>query len=147
MSEQSYRLGLDVGTNSLGWAVVGLSDDAPSSVIANGVRIFSEGRDAQSKSTLKATRTEKRSARRRRDRFLQRQTFLISEMVKLGLFPSEITEQKKLDLLDPFEIRFKALSKQVPLHHLGRAVFHINQRRGFQSNRKDRSEETTSGVV
>ena len=67
MSEQSYRLGLDVGTNSLGWAVVGLSDDAPSSVIATGVLIFAEGRDAKTKSTLKATRTDKRSARRRRD--------------------------------------------------------------------------------
>ena len=147
MSEQGYRLGLDVGTNSLGWAVLGLSDDAPSSVIATGVRIFAEGRDAKTKSTLKASRTEKRSARRRRDRFLQRQTFLISEMVKLGLFPSEIAEQKELELQDPFEIRFKALSEQVPLHHLGRALFHINQRRGFKSNRKDRSEETTSGVV
>ena len=44
MSELSYRLGLDVGTNSLGWAVVGLSDDAPTSIIATGVRIFAEGR-------------------------------------------------------------------------------------------------------
>ena len=147
MSEQSYRLGLDVGTNSLGWAVLSLSDDAPSSVIATGVRIFAEGRDAKTKSTLKASRTEKRSARRRRDRFLQRQTFLISEMVKLSLFPSEIAEQKKLELQDPFEFRFKALSEQVPLHHLGRALFHINQRRGFKSIRKHRSEETTSGVV
>ena len=52
MSEQSYRLALDVGTISLGWAVVGLSDDAPSSVIATGVRIFAESRDAQSKSSF-----------------------------------------------------------------------------------------------
>ena len=121
MSE-NYRLGLDVGTNSLGWAVIGLNDDVPSSIIATGVRIFSEGRDAKTKSTLKASRTDKRSARRRRDRFLQRQTFLISEMVKLGLFPSEIAEQKNLELQDPFEIRFKALSEQVPLHHLGLGV-------------------------
>ncbi|ERL47026.1 NAD-dependent epimerase-dehydratase protein [Candidatus Micropelagos thuwalensis] len=146
MSEK-YRLGLDVGTNSLGWAVIGLKEDVPSSVLATGVRIFSEGRDAKTKSTLKASRTEKRSARRRRDRFLQRQTFLISEMVKSGLFPKDIVEQKNLELLDPYEIRFKALTEQVPLHHLGRALFHINQRRGFKSSRKDKSEETTSGVV
>ena len=144
---ENYRLGIDVGTNSLGWAVIGLTDDVPSSVVATGVRIFSEGRDPQSKSTLKATRTEKRSARRRRDRFLQRQTFLISEMIKSGLFPKDIVEQKNLELLDPYEIRFKALTEQVPLHHLGRALFHINQRRGFKSSRKDKSKETTSGVV
>ena len=144
MSEQSYRLGLDVGTNSLGWAVVGLSDDAPSSIIATGVRTRRRPR-CKTKSTLKATRTEKISPPSARQ-VLQRQTFLISEMVKLGLFPSEIAEQKNLELQDPFEIRFKALSEKVPLHHLGRALFHINQRRGFKSNRKDRSEETTSGI-
>ena len=68
-------------------------------------------------------------------------------MVKSGLFPKDIVEQKNLELLDPYEIRFKALTEQVPLHHLGRALFHINQRRGFKSSRKDKSEETTSGVV
>ena len=147
MPAQTYRLGLDVGTNSLGWAVLGLCDDTPSSIMATGARIFSEGRDAQTKSTLKATRTEKRSARRRRDRFLQRQHFLISEMIKFALFPSDPETQKQLERLDPYLIRFKALTEQVPLYHLGRALFHINQRRGFKSNRKDRSEETTSGVV
>ena len=93
MSE-NYRLGLDVGTNSLGWAVIGLTEGVPSSVLATGVRIFSEGRDAKTKSTLKASRTEKRSARRRRDRFLQRQTFLISEMIKSGLFPEDLLNKR-----------------------------------------------------
>ena len=65
----NYRLGLDVGTNSLGWAVLGLLDDAPRDIIDCGVRIFSEGRLPRKKATLKASRTEKRSARRRRDSF------------------------------------------------------------------------------
>lgn len=143
----NYRLGLDVGTNSLGWAVLGLLDDAPRDIIDCGARIFSEGRDAKTKTTLKSSRTEKRSARRRRDRFLQRQAFLTSEMTKAGIFPDDEAYRKQLELLDPYEIRHLALHQQIPIHHIGRALFHLNQRRGFKSNRKDKSEERTSGMV
>lgn len=142
-----YRLGLDVGTNSLGWAVVALDEDVPKQIIAAGARIFSEGRDAQTKTTLKASRTEKRSARRRRDRFLQRQAFLLAEMTKVGIFPEGINQRKQLELLDPYKIRHVAINQQIPISHIGRALFHINQRRGFKSNRKDTSEEATSGMV
>ena len=93
-----YRLGIDVGTNSLGWAALGLDDhEVPICLVDAGARIFSEGRDAKTKSTLKASRTEKRSARRRRDRFLQRQKFLISELVEFKLFPADIDERKQLE--------------------------------------------------
>jgi CRISPR-associated endonuclease Csn1 len=142
-----YRLGLDVGTNSLGWAVIRLLDNVPQEIIAAGSRIFSEGRLPKTKTTLKASRTEKRSARRRRDRFLQRQAFLISEMTKAGIFPDDEAHRKQLELLDPYEIRYLALRQQIPIHNIGRALFHINQRRGFKSSRNDKSEESTSGVV
>jgi len=74
-----YRLGLDVGTNSLGWSVLKLDEKGePCAIKDAGVRIFADGRDEKSKATLAATRREKRSARRRRDRFLQRQTDLLN---------------------------------------------------------------------
>ena len=68
-----YRLGIDVGTNSLGWAALKLDENgAPSEILKSGVRIFTDGRDPKSLSSLKATRREKRQARRGRDRYLQR---------------------------------------------------------------------------
>ena len=71
-----YRFGLDVGTNSLGWSVLELDDcGVPCAIAAAGSRIFAEGRNNKSKATLAATRREKRSLRRRRDRFKQRQRF------------------------------------------------------------------------
>ena len=145
---KNYRLGLDVGTNSLGWSVLLLDKDgAPNKIEVAGVRIFADGRDEKSKATLAATRRTARSARRRRDRFKQRQKFLLDVLAKSGLFPDDEQARKDLQKKNPLELRARALSEKLSLHEVGRALFHLNQRRGFQSNRKDRSEETTSGKV
>lgn len=141
-----YRLGLDVGTNSLGWSVLKLDENGePCAIEAAGSRIFAEGRDAKTRA-LAATRREKRSARRRRDRFKQRQRFLLDELTRAGLFPKNADERKKLQKLNPLELRAKALSERLKPYEVGRALFHLNQRRGYKSNRKDRSEESV-GVV
>ena len=144
----SYRLGLDVGTNSLGWSVLELNEAGePFAVRDAGVRIFSDGREDKSKATLKADRREDRSARRRHDRYKQRRAFLLDELTKAALFPKSPEERHKLQTCDPLKLRAKALTEKLEPHEIGRALFHINQRRGFKSNRKDRSKETTSGMV
>ena len=146
--ENRYRLGLDVGTNSLGWCVLELDNKSnPDRIEAAGVRIFSDGRSEESKATLAATRREKRSARRLRDRFKQRQAYLLKELTDAGLFPKDERLRKELEKLNPLELRAKALTERLAPYEVGRALFHLNQRRGFKSNRKDRSEEATSGVV
>ena len=145
---KNYRLGLDVGTNSLGWSVLLLDKDGtPNQIEAAGARIFADGRDEQSKATLAATRRTARSARRRRDRFKQRQKFLLDVLTKSRLFPDDEQARKDLQKKNPLELRARALSEKLSLHEVGRALFHLNQRRGFQSNRKDRSEETITGKV
>lgn len=163
-----YRLGLDVGTNSLGWSVLKLdAEGTPTGIKAAGSRIFSDGRDSKSKATLAADRREARSARRRRDRYKQRRTYLLNALAEAGLFPAktEAATRVALQKLNPLELRARLLIESAadilvdlkirgdaaaniaPEHLVGRALFHLNQRRGFQSNRKDRSEETTSGKV
>ncbi len=146
--QMRYRLGLDVGSNSLGWCVLELNEDGePFRIEAAGSRIFSDGRQVKSKATLKAERRVARSARRRHDRYKQRRNFLICELTKLGLFPEDKSDRLAIQILNPFELRAKALTEKLPLHYIGRALFHINQRRGFKSNRKDRSEESSKGMV
>ena len=143
-----YRLGLDIGTNSLGWCVLELNGEKePINIVASGVRIFSDGREKKSKATLKASRREARSARRRRDRFIQRRTFLLDELTKHGLFPESINERLTLQKLNPLELRATALMEELPLYYFGRALLHLNQRRGFKSNRKDTSEDKLSGKI
>lgn len=55
-----YRLGLDLGTNSIGWAVLRLNDEnKPTAIIRAGVRIFSDGREAKTKTSLAVNRRKK----------------------------------------------------------------------------------------
>ena len=147
-----YRLGIDLGTNSLGWVVLELNDSGwPVRIAAAGSRIFGTtsgaGRDEKGR-PLGAGRRSKRAMRRRRDRFKQRQAALIKYLTLAGLFPSDKAARESLALLDPFELRARALHEMLPLHHVGRALFHLNQRRGFKSNRKaDRGKNDEEGKV
>src|SRR5690242_12650994 len=143
-----YRLGIDVGANSLGWFVVWLNDkDEPTGLGPGGVRIFPDGRDPKSKESNAADRRVARGMRRRRDRYLQRRGNLLALLVKHGLMPAEEAARKTLESLDPYELRAKALDQTLPPHHIGRALFHLNQRRGFLSNRKTEKADKESGAI
>ena len=78
---------------------------------------------------------EARAMRRRRDRYLQRRTYLMDELIKAGLMPAIESDRKALEKSDPYGLRSKGLDHALTLHEFGRALFHLNQRRGFQSNR------------
>ena len=136
-SGRPYRLGLDLGSNSIGWFVIWLDENGdPCELGPGGVRIFPDGRDPQSKSSNAVSRREARGMRRRRDRYLKRRARLMEQLIKFGLMPSDVSERKALERCDPYELRADALDRCLPLHHVGRALFHLNQRRGFRSNRK-----------
>lgn len=146
-----YRLGLDLGTNSLGWFMVWLERDGdrfrPVGLGPGGVRVFPDGRDPQSGTSNAVDRRNARSARRRRDRFLDRRARLMDELIRHGLMPTEEKDRKALEALDPYELRARALDGPLPLHHVGRALFHLNQRRGFLSNRKAEKKEDDKGAI
>ncbi len=115
-----------------------------------GSRIFGDGRDPKSKQSLAIDRREARSARRRRDRFLQRQAALLKHLSLAGLFPPDTDPdaRKALEGLDPFALRARALHEPLAPHEIGRALFHLNQRRGFKSNRRaDRQDDGETGKV
>jgi CRISPR-associated endonuclease Csn1 len=149
MNRLNWRLGIDLGGNSLGWAAVELDKNGrPCRLIAAGSRIFSDGRDPKSGASLAVDRRVARATRRRRDRFKQRQAALLKHLTLAGLFPASDDERKVLAGLDPFALRARALHEMLPLHHLGRAFFHLNQRRGFKSNRKaDRGKNEEDGKI
>lgn len=69
-------------------------------------------------------------------------------LVADGLFPVNPADRKALELLDPFELRARALDEPLLLPQLGRAIWHLNQRRGFKSNRKtDRPDDDTGKIA
>jgi CRISPR-associated endonuclease Csn1 len=69
-------------------------------------------------------------------------------LIESGLMPDNEKDRKKLEILNPYEFRAKGVSSKISLFELGRALFHLDQRRGFKSNRKsDKSDKDEKGKV
>lgn len=131
------RLGLDLGTNSIGWALYRLDGEKePEALLDGGVLIHSDGRDPQSRASNAAQRREKRGPRRNRDRTLRRQRRLANLLHDLDLLPEGMAERAAARDLDPLELRAEALDRTLTPHELGRALLAFADRRGFRSNRK-----------
>ena len=158
-------LGLDLGTNSIGWAIVD-KDGTDFSLLDKGVRIFSEGVKSEKgiESSRAAERTGYRSARKIKYRRKLRKYETLKVLSRNGMCPLSIEEVelwKKSGFKDyplnpeflkwlrtdeessinPYYFRDRASKQKVTLFELGRAFYHIAQRRGFLSNRLDQSAE------
>ncbi len=150
MTKMRYRLALDLGSTSLGWAMLRLNADnppAPVAVIKAGVRIFSDGRNPKDGSSLAVTRRDARSMRRRRDRLLKRKARMIRSLIEHGFFPADEAKRKALVTANPYSLRAKGLDEALKPEEFARALFHINQRRGFKSNRKTDKKDNDSGAL
>ncbi len=146
--QMRYRLALDLGSTSLGWAMVRLNpQNEPCAVIKAGVRIFSDGRNPKDGSSLAVSRREARAMRRRRDRLLKRKNRMMATLLRHGFFPQDEADRKALVNTDPFALRAKGLDQTLLPEEFARALFHINQRRGFKSNRKTDKKENDSGAL
>ena len=144
----AYRLALDLGSTSLGWAMFRLGEDgSPTAIIRSGVRIFSDGRNPKDGSSLAVTRRAARAMRRRRDRLLKRKSRMLGQLVRHGFFPADEAARKALERLNPYQLRAKGLREALTPGEFARVLFHINQRRGFQSNRKTDRKDNDSGAL
>lgn len=150
------RFAFDLGTNSIGWAIYQLDCKpapgvSPSVVdlLACGVRLYDDGRNPKDGRSLAEMRRVPRAMRTRRDRFVMRRATLINELVHAGLLPSDSDKRRTLSRLDPYRLRAEGLDHALTPHEIGRVLMHLNQRRGFQSNRRaDRkSKDNDSGLI
>jgi CRISPR-associated endonuclease Csn1 len=143
-----YTLGLDLGPNSIGWAII---DEEAQRIVNVGVRVFPEGVD-KFDTAKEVSRNEgrrlARGMRRQTERRKRRKRQLCQALVEAGLLPSDAVEQELLFKLDPYELRSRALSERLSPSELGRVFYHLGQRRGFQSNRKkDRGDKEVKGIL
>jgi CRISPR-associated endonuclease Csn1 len=141
-------LGLDLGVTSIGWAYINLADNndtQPSEIIHLGARVIPLSSDENDEftrgnaQTHNAERRDKRSARRNLQRYGLRKTLLTEQLKKVSMFPSE--ELFKLNSLELYGLRSRAISEQISLQELGRLLYLFNQKRGYKSNRKANNEE------
>jgi CRISPR-associated endonuclease Csn1 len=152
LSKLRYRLGLDIGAKSIGWAMIRLNaSDEPIALIKMGVRVFPDGREPAAPgrvgTSLAEIRRLKRQMRRRRDRLLLRKRRLTQALIELGFFPADRAQRQKLVTFDPYALRKRALDEKLTPAEFARALFHINQRRGFKSNRKTDKKDSESGAL
>ncbi len=135
-------LGLDLGSNSLGWALLEADDKGkPRALVDLGVRIFIKAVEDQAPTPKNAKRRQSRLMRRVIQRRARRKKKMLNYLVKLGLLPETLKDSPQPEVIlnqlgDPYELRTRALHEPLQAHELGRALLHLVQRRGFLSNKK-----------
>jgi CRISPR-associated endonuclease Csn1 len=144
-----YKVGLDVGIASVGWATVELNEkDEPIRIIEMGSRIFDAAENPQDGASLALPRREARGARRRLRRHRHRLERIRSLILSEGLLTKEERDSLFVGpLSDIYSLRAKALDEKLSPKELARVLIHLAQRRGFSSNRKADSADKEAGLL
>ncbi|MEE0917078.1 MAG: type II CRISPR RNA-guided endonuclease Cas9, partial [Bacteroidales bacterium] len=144
-------LGLDLGTNSIGWAVVNEAENETeqSSIIKIGVRVnplttdelndFEKGKSI----TTNSVRTEKRSARRNLQRYKLRKEALIKILKNNNFITDDtiLSEQGNKTTFETYSLRAKAVEQEITLTEFARVLLMLNKKRGYKSSRKAKSTD------
>ena len=104
-------LGLDLGSNSLGWSLLS-ADDAgqPTDIIDIGVRIFQKSVQEKPPTPKNQQRRTKRLARRTIQRRARRKLKLLNYLIRLNLLPTELSGNLQPEGIlngigDPYQLR------------------------------------------
>ena len=154
MEKSLLVLGLDLGTTSVGWALVrhrpGRIDletgeelkRGEGKIIGMGVRIFPETLDSKSLEPLNKKRRQARLMRRQTRRRQQRRKRLTDILVDAELLPPYGSKEWAcLMKSDPYALRAQALETPLKPFELGRALYHLEKRRGFRERSHGEEEE------
>ena len=143
-------LGLDLGTTSIGWALVNESEnkDEQSSIVRLGVRVIpltvdKKGNSEKGKAiTTNADRQQTHGARINLQRYKLRRENLKDCLQKQGWIGEEaLCEEGKASTFETYMLRAKAAEEEISLHELCRVLFMLNKKRGYKSNRKANNKE------
>ena len=149
-------LGLDLGTTSIGWALVNETENKneQSSIIKTGVRVVPLSSDESSDfqkgkaTSINADRTLKRGARRSLQRYKLRRSALLG-ILKAKQIINENTllaEQGKDTTFSLWELRAKAATEKIGLEDFARVLLAINKKRGYKSNRKAKGDDEGTAI-
>lgn len=170
-------IGLDLGTNSIGWAIRNLQLQE-NQIIDNGVLIFKKGVGEEKgvEFPMAAERTKYRGIRRNYqvkkyqkwqliktlieaespfcplskedfnawyhyDKAIRKRVYptstLFHNWLKLDFDNDAVSEYE-----NPYQLRAKAIREKLSNFEIGRALYHLVQRRGFLSGRKEQGNES-----
>ena len=139
----NYRIGLDLGIASVGWAV--LEDDEkgkPVRIVKMGSRIFDAAENPKDGSPLAQPRREARGLRRRfrrRNHRIKRTKELLERYGIMTVKEIEKMYETYKFQFTPYELRVRGLDEKLTNSELARVLISLVKRRGYKSNSK--SEE------
>ena len=158
-------LGLDLGTASIGWAMVNEAenDSEKSSIVKLGVRTISFDNFVSTASkkecktpvddfnsgkgiSCNAGRTQSRSMRRNLQRYKLRRERLRTILKEHGLIDEAtiLAEKGNRTTFATYRLRAKAVTEEISLSELARVLLAINKKRGYKSSRKAKSADEGS---
>lgn len=132
-------LGLDLGVTSIGWALTE-EKDGKREIVGMGSRIIPLSTDDEKEFsqgnaiTKNQKRTAKRTQRKGYDRYQLRRKSLTSVLLDKKMFDEALFKLQPLEL---WGLRAKAVNEKIELKELGRVLYHLNQKRGYKSSRSD----------
>ena len=144
-------LGLDLGTTSIGWALVNEkeSESEQSSIIRLGVRVnpltvdeksnFEKGKSI----TTNSDRRMKRSMHRNLQRYKLRRKNLIDCLTEHHIINKDtpLFELGNGITFKTYRARAKAVTEEISLEDFARVLLMINKKRGYKSSRKVKDNE------
>jgi CRISPR-associated endonuclease Csn1 len=138
-------IGIDIGTTSIGWAVITEEEGKKTAIEGMGSRIIPLATDEKTEFqagnaiSKNQKRTLKRTQRKGYDRYQLRKKYLNQKLTELGMMPDDFLFT--LTALELYGFRAKAIKQKISLPALGRILFHLNQKRGYRSSRKDETKD------
>ncbi|MGN0483099.1 MAG: type II CRISPR RNA-guided endonuclease Cas9 [Lachnospiraceae bacterium] len=148
---RNYRIGLDIGIASVGWAAVETdAADEPRRILDLGVRIFEAAEIPKTGEPLAKPRREARTTRRRLRRRHHRLERIKQLFEQAGLISVEEFEKRfqSTELPDVYELRVRALDERISDAEFTQILYHIAKHRGFRSTRKaEMREDKEMGAV
>jgi CRISPR-associated endonuclease Csn1 len=146
-------LGLDIGVASIGWAFLNEpeNENEAYTIIQMGSRIIPLSSDENDEFTKgnaiskNANRRIKRGMRRGGHRYKMRKCKLTDLLKELKMMPDD--KLFKIDAISLYGLRANALSSQLTLEEIGRIFYHLNQKRGYKSNRKANNEDIKESEI
>jgi CRISPR-associated endonuclease Csn1 len=126
--------GFDVGTTSIGFAVIDVDEvNYQGAIRRMGSRIFPEARDPDG-TPLNQQRRAKRMMRRQLRRRKERRRTLNELLASAGLLPNfSSPDWSKVMEDDPYVLRVRGLNESLTPHEVGRALYHLAKRRHFKA--------------
>ncbi|HHY74353.1 MAG TPA: type II CRISPR RNA-guided endonuclease Cas9 [Bacillus bacterium] len=156
MNNMDYRLGLDIGTSSIGWGLVEMKWDEDDElydlvgILDKGVRMFDRAEIPKTGASLALPRRIARSTRRRLGRKCDRKQKIRQLIIKNGLISKEQMEKLyplEHGSIDVWDLRLDGLERLLSGKEWTRLLIHLSQKRGYKSNRKSEENNKETGVV